>query len=291
MKFIKYLLIVIYASVFYSCGDPSVEIEEVKYEPKITVEGYLYPGETVNNIKLLRNFPLETTIDSLNLFLTPSFNSLSASINGVQLKYNEAGRYYYNENMLIENDKLYKLEVSAEIDGIYLYTESETTTPKSGFQVLEKELGSVKYLTERATISFVPAPGTGFYAFSVRAENATLDNFIYDNPFIPNLKREDIEEEFDNFLYQLNLIININSENGGVTDYEIRELDTWFYTNYKVIVYGGDKNFKNYLLTVNRVQQPDGNFIEPAFNFKGDGIGIFGSAVKDTVSFNLVPRQ
>ena len=192
----KYIMIVLFAVAFYACGDPTVEIEDVKYEPKITVEGYLYPGETVSNIKLLRNFPLETTIDSLNLILTPQNNSVNASINGVQLNYDETNGIYYNNSLIIENDKIYKLEVSAVIDGKQLYTESETLTPQDGFKVLKKDLGDIKYVVQKANIKFNPAPGTGFYAFSIRPQNATLDNFIYDNPFIPNLKRKDVEEDF-----------------------------------------------------------------------------------------------
>lgn len=290
MKFMKFIIIVLSAVALYSCGDPAVEIEEVKYEPKITVEGYLYPGETVNKIKLTRNFPLETEIDSANLILTPEKNSVSASINGVQLIFDETNGYYYNNNLLIENDKTYKLQISAVIEGRQLYAESETTTPKTGFKILNKNLGDIKYVQQRAKLQFNPAEGTGFYAFSIRPQNATLDNFIYNNPYIPNLERKDVEEEFNRYIYQMNLIINVNSSPGEIIDYEVRELNTWFYSDYKVIVYGGDENFKDYLLTVNRVQQPDGNFIEPEFHFLGDGIGIFGSAVKDTVTFNLLPR-
>lgn len=290
MRIMKQIMMVIFAVSMYACGDPSVEIENVEYEPKIAVEGYLFPGEPVSNIKLLRNFPLETSIDSLSLILTPANNSVTAAINGIPLQFDETSGSYYINNLIVENDKNYKLEVNAVIDGKHLYTESETTTPKNGFHVLQKNLGDIKYIMQRANIKFNPAPGTGFYAFSIRAQNATLDNFIYNNPFIPNLERKDVEENFNDYLFQLNLVININSSEGNVVDLDIRELDTWFYTDYQVIVYAGDENFKDYLLTVNRVQQPDGNFIEPEFHFQGDGIGIFGSAVKDTVTFNLIPR-
>lgn len=288
MKFVNYVIIVIITAGVYACGDPAVEIEEVVYEPKIVVEGYLYPGETVDKIKLSRNFPLETAIDSANIVLSPGRNSVYAAIDGTPLKYDELNGWYFNENILIENDKSYNLEVSAVIDDKQFYTESTTITPKQGFRILEKDLGNIKYIQERANIRFNPAPGTGFYAFSIRAENASLDNFIYNNPFFPNQERKDIEENFNDFLFQFNLVININSVEDNIFEYEINELDTWFYSDYKVIVYAGDENFKDYLLTVNRVQQPDGNFIEPEFHFNGDGIGVFGSAVKDTVVFNLV---
>ena len=71
---------------------------------------------------------------------------------------------------------------------------------------------------------------------------------------------------------------------------QVSGFDTWFYANYRVIVYGGDKNFKDYFITAGRVQQFDGNFIEPEFHLTGDGIGVFGSAVRDTVTFSIIPR-
>ena len=59
--------------------------------------------------------------------------------------------------------------------------------------------------------------------------------------------------------------------------------DLWFYGSYEVIVYAADKNFIDFLRTFDEVQADDGNFNEPAFNIEGDGIGVFGSAIADTV--------
>ena len=69
---------------------------------------------------------------------------------------------------------------------------------------------------------------------------------------------------------------------------DINWLDTWFYGNYRVVMYAGDRNFKDYFITINQLQEMDGNYHEPKMYFEGDGIGIFGSFIADTVTFNLV---
>lgn len=282
-------IIGIFAFVFLNaCGDPSIDINEVEYQPKIVVEAFLYPDSPIDEIKLMRNFALETSIDSLDLLLTPTKNAVTASINDVPLNYNSTTGFFYNSNFIIEYGKTYKLKVTATIDGKTLYTESETLTPNSGFNIVNKDLGTIKYRQNKPTINFVPSPGTGFYAFSIRANNPTTDNFIYDNPYFPDLELKDLEESFNDFVFQLSVLLNVNSTKPDPLEYKIKELDTWFFTNYSVIVYGGDENFKDYLLTVNRVKQPDGNFVEPEFHFTGDGIGVFGSSVRDTVYFNLI---
>lgn len=74
------------------------------------------------------------------------------------LNYGEANGTYYNNSLLIENDKNYKLEVNAVVDGNQLYTESETIAPKDGFKVLKKDLGDIKYTMQRAHIEFEPGP-------------------------------------------------------------------------------------------------------------------------------------
>ncbi|MBI2419393.1 MAG: hypothetical protein HYV28_16140, partial [Ignavibacteriales bacterium] len=51
--------------------------------------------------------------------------------------------------------------------------------------------------------------------------------------------------------------------------------------------FAGDLNFKNYLLSADS-QEPDGNFHEPVQIFTGDGIGVFASAVKDTLVFSII---
>jgi hypothetical protein len=48
-----------------------------------------------------------------------------------------------------------------------------------------------------------------------------------------------------------------------------------------------DKNYREFLQTYNDVQEEDGNFHEAKFNIEGDGIGVFGSVVTDTVYIEI----
>ncbi|MBU0560189.1 MAG: DUF4249 family protein [Bacteroidetes bacterium] len=288
MKRILKLSLIILSIVLISCGDPVIELEEVKYEPKIVVEGYLYPEEPISGIRLMRNFPLEVAIDSSSIVLTPIQNLVTAFINDVPLEFDALTGTYFTNQLAVDYNKAYTLKMNAKISGESLETESTTTTPSKGFKLAQNNLGTIKYFFEKPEVKFSPSPGTGLYIFSIKPDSASLDNFIYSNPFFPNIEKKDIEENFQNFLYQMNLLLNVESTSTEIT-YEISHLDTWFFSSYTVVVYAGDENFKDYLLTVTHVQEPDGNFIEPKFHFKGNGIGIFGSAIRETLTFNLVP--
>jgi hypothetical protein len=281
-------LIIIATTIVISCGDPVVDISGITYQPKIVVHGYVYPDEDIKQIRIMRNFPLDRVIDPGELLLTPGGNGVIAKINGVNLHYDPVTRTYLTHNITAQNGATYTLEVTGVIDGEQLQTSSITTVPLEGFSLLETELGTITYRNP-PTFRFTPSPGIDFYAFSIIPDTANVENFIYDNPYFPNIEQEDVEENLDDFRFQFDVVINANSTPGTIHTYEVHELDTWFYTSYKVIVYAGDNNFKDYVLTASNVQQPDGNFIEPRMYLTSDGIGIFGSAIRDTVTFNLVP--
>jgi len=287
MKQIISLYIITFSLIMIGCGEPGVDVTNSQYEEKIVVEGFLYPTKSVRDIKLTRNFALNTEIDPNEIILTPSNNNVNATINDVQLFYESQSGTYFSDELIPDYNTEYTLKVSAIIDGIELYAESTTITPEQGFKVINNDLGIIKYRQDDPIIEFNTSPGTDFYAFSYRAENATVENFIYDNPFVPDLKPEDIEKDFNDFLYQLDLIINVESESNKTIQHKLSGLDMWFYSDYSVIVYAGDQNFRDYALTVKDVQEADGNFVEPQFYFKGDGIGIFGSAIKEVVTFTL----
>ncbi|UCH66695.1 MAG: DUF4249 family protein [Ignavibacterium sp.] len=287
MKLLKTIIALAVFLLLASCGDPQVDITGVGYQSKIAVQGYVYPNEEIKNIRITRNFPLETMINPEDLILTPSKNSVEIKVNGIALQFDVHTQTYYTNAITANFGETYLLEVSAIIDGEQLQTTSATTVPLEGFSLLTKDLGTVIYRTP-IEFQFTPSPGTDFYAFSIIPDSASVDNFIYDNPYFPNLERQDVEDDLNSFRFQFDLVINVESSPGSIREYEILGLDTWFYSTYQVIVYAGDKNFKDYVLTASNVQQFDGNFIDPRMYFDGDGIGVFGSAIRDTLTFNLV---
>lgn len=79
----------------------------------------------------------------------------------------------------------------------------------------------------------------------------------------------------------------INSYSSGPFVLHIRSNETWFYGKYTVVAYAGDTNFKDYVMTAPSVQEADGNFHEPILIFKGNGIGVFASAIADTATFTV----
>jgi hypothetical protein len=290
MKLLKIITVITVFILLASCGDPQVDITGVGYQSKIVVQGYVYPNEEIKNVRITRNFPLETTINPEDMILTPSKNSVEIKVNGTALQFDPQTQTYFTNAITANYGETYLLEVSAIIDGEQLQTTSSTTVPLEGFLLLSNDLGTIIYRTP-VEFQFTPSPGTDFYAFSIIPDSASVDNFIYDNPFFPSLEPKDVEDDLNSFRFQFDLLINVDSSPGSIRDYEILGLDTWFYSTYKVIVYAGDKNFKDYVLTASNVQQFDGNFIDPRMYFEGDGIGVFGSAIRDTLTFNLIPAS
>jgi len=285
----KNLLVIVLTLIFITtaCGDPVVELEN-DYEPKIAVSAYIYPEKRVENIRVMKNFQLSGDIDSSSIILTPFTNNVNISINDVPLNFDLKTFSYYTDNLQIDYNKEYTLKISAVVDGKQLYTESKTVTPQKGFEVTVKDLGEIKYREISPTIKFTVSPGTGFYAFSINALEASVDNFIFDNPYEPNIKPEDLEDRLNFYKFQMNMVLNLNLAPNNIYEYEISGLDTWFYGNYEVVVYAGNKNMEDFVLTAGNVQEFDGNFHEPRMYFEGDGIGVFAGAIADTVKFKLV---
>ena len=136
-------------------------------------------------------------------------------------------------------------------------------------------------------IDFKTSPGTDLYIFSIIADSASIKNFIYNNPYFPNIDTADVRDDYNSFRYQLNSVSDIDSYSGKIYSYIFNGYDTWFYGPYTVTVYAGDKNMRYYLATATQVQEMDGNFHEPMQIFEGDGIGVVASAIREAVKFGI----
>ena len=288
MKAFNFISFIFLALLVTNCGDPLVDISQEPYHPKIVVEGFLYPGSTISNIKISRNFKLNTKVNPDSLVLTPTVNKTQVTINNIPLLFDEKSRTYYTNEITVETNKEYKLFVEAEIDGRIYSAEAVTVSPKKGFNVLENDLGAKKFGADKIQIQFVTSPGVSTYAFSIIADSASTDNFIYENKFFPNITPEKVEEKLNSFLFRFRFILNINSFADITYLFELEQFDLWFYSPYRIVAYACNQDYKDYLLTAKNVKEFDGNFHEPKSNFTGDGIGVFASAIRDTVYFTLV---
>lgn len=288
------LIIVVFAIIICSCGEGTVEIGKNTYEPKIVIEGYLYPGQKVQKIKITRNIPLNTKVDPTALVLNNSNVKLVDLQSGKEyrLTFNSQNfSFEYNgTDLSIGFDKSYQLVASAIVDEKILNANSTTHIPKSGFKIIDELTTSqpISYRglnsnddMENITVAFTPSSGTNFYVISIVSLNASDSSFIYNNPYV-EVKPEDVWNELDRLKYQLKWLQNINSS-GSIINYELDWINFWFYGDYRIIIYACDENFRLYIQTYKNVQEYDGNFHEPRINIQGDGIGIFGSAIADTV--------
>ncbi len=298
MNKIKYLsVIVIGLFSLLGCGEGKVDISEAQYEPKIVVDAYIYPHKKVESIYITRNVPLDKNFDFSKVLLTnASARITDLSTNKVYLlEYNPSKlSYEYNGNdLVIENGKSYRLEVEATIDGKNLLTSSVTTVPLNGFSINKLDPEVMKYrltdengIVKKINVSFSPAANAEIYGISITALNPTTKNFIYDNAYHTDLDTNDVVEDFDSYKQQMYWLQNSKND-ATQLDVDVEWHAIWFYTDYRVIIYAGDKNFKDFLLTQQNVQEMDGNFHEPKLHLEGDGIGVFASAIPDTVYFRI----
>ena len=283
----KVIITVLLILITAGCGKPGINLDNAPYNPKITVEGFLYPGQTVTGIKLMRNFRLGSQVNSSDLYLTPSGNNVTASINGNVLTFDLQTQSYFNNQLIVDYGKSYTLDVYATIDGTQLHTSSTTITPLKGFSVLNNNLGNFSF-GDSISVIYTVSPNTVFYSFSIVPDTASPNNFIYNNG---NTRRKlsstDVANNLNQYKFRSGNVNNIDSYSNLVRSYSIKSRDTWFYSSYTVIAYACDNNFKYYLQTAPSVQEVDGNFHEPIETFQGDGIGVFGSAIADTVRFTI----
>lgn len=268
-----------------SCGDPAIEAFN-QYEPKIVVNAYLFVGTTVSDIRILRNYPVGTTIESSKQYLTPAEGTV-VTINGTVLDYNPTTKSYFSSSITVQPKTTYSLQVSSIVEGKKLECSAVSTTPNVGFALEKNNLGIIQYNGEKPIIRFKPTEGAYSYSFSFKADSASLDSFIYDNIFESGITREDVGNDFNDYYLQWDMVINIDTQLAGFFEYVTEWWDIWFYGPYTIYAYAGDSNMRDFLMTANEIQEPDGNFFEPAFYIKGDGIGVFGSAVRDSITMRV----
>jgi hypothetical protein len=290
-------VLVMLVNFLNGCGEGTVDVNEAKYEPKIVIEGYIYPEHNVDNIRITRNIPLDKTINFESVILYRAKVKLTDLSSGKEydLIYNNKNYsfYYDKQDLKIDYGKRYRLEVWASVEGKNLYANSETIVPLKGLKIIDNANDTIKYRVKdvlgnliKYNISFTPSPEAEIHAVSIVAENPGLSNFIYNNPY----HNPDTSDIVKNISWYSNSSLWLQNFRPGSDEinFDIEWTSIWFYDRYRVILYAGDKNFKDFFLTQKDVQEMDGNFHEPKLHIEGEGIGVFASAVTDTAYFYVI---
>jgi hypothetical protein len=297
IKILFAFILFIQAAFIAGCGEGDVNLSEASYIPKIVINAYIYGGQKVQDIKVSRNVPLNQGIDTSKIFLTDAIVSITdlSSSKKYLLTYNPL-RFsfeYAGTDLIIGYGKSYKIDVQAIIDGKNLYAVSTTTVPLSGLKADKQDLGIMAYREtdvlgniEKINVSFRPSDNSAATILSIVSLEASPASFIYNNYYYLETDTQKIDNALyrysQNFTYQLDIA-------SGTSDFTI-PIDwftIWFYGRYRVIIYAADKNFYDYFITAKNVMELDGNFHDPRMHIDGDGIGVFGSAVTDTVYFTI----
>ena len=299
MKFYLFTLIII-TILFSSCGKGIVQVSNESYEPRIVVEGILLPHHQVSKIRITKNFPIDKNLNYYSLIFNPNRTDVTITdeqtgrIYPLELNIPEDNileNYYYEYNgsdLIIDYGKSYTLEVRTTDNGNELYTKSTTTIPEEGFYIQNINFDNLLYRARDENddlinfqITINRSPGTTFYRTSVKSSDASTETFIYDNPFT-EVDAQDVQDDINAYMYNYNWIMD-TPETPGTSLFSLYWINFWFYGEYQIIVYAADKNYEYFLETYNDVMEDDGNFHEARFSFEGDGIGVFGSAIADTV--------
>ncbi|MBL7994331.1 DUF4249 family protein [bacterium] len=288
-----------------ACGEGKVSISELSYEPKIVFNAFITPGKAADDIRIQRNFPVGQDFNTdaqylINALVTLTKVETNETITLVN-NLNFPDNYFYDTTgTIIEYGKAYRLDVRAEIDGDTLHASSTTVTPNPGFQVVPEQsrlspmhyvekdslTGEVKYFN----VAFQRSPGTQFYVASMKSLAAAKSAFIYppDNPFIPDkFDSSDVVKNLKE-LTTSSIWIQDTPLDNGISETVLDWFLFSFYGDYRLTVYAGDQNFRDFVETYDQVQDIDGNFYEPVFHIEGDGIGVFASYVADTTSFSIL---
>ncbi|MFQ5649891.1 MAG: DUF4249 family protein [bacterium] len=280
-----------------ACGEGTLSMDNT-FQPRIVIQGYLFPNHKVE-VRLLRNFPLNATIDDNEVILSEA-QAVIIDQEGsrFELRFDADRQIYESSAIAVDYGKRYTLEVHATIDAKALFARSTTTVPQPGFEILEENsvLDSLVYRQRDENgqlidfeIVFNRSPGTDFYALALNALDADTSTFIYDNPF-DDFDVDDVLEDFEDFKYTYGWIQDTPLQ-PGESSIDVFSFFTWFYGEYEAVVLAGDRNFRDFLISHGQVQEIDGNFHEPAFHIEGDGIGVFGSAIADTAYFTVLRQQ
>ena len=285
-----------------ACGEGVVSITNESFESRIVVEGFIFPHQRVEKIRITKNFRVNSDLTNLDLLIRDADVKIIDESTGkeymldfhssdiITMNYYE----YKGDSLIIDYGNSYTLDVTATVDGKILHTKSTTIVPAKGFKITNLNHSSLPYRQRdrndeviKFQLEIERSPETTFYVNTIRPLVANSDNFIYDNPF-EDKDSDEVDEDINDFNYRFGWIQD-TPPTVGQSKIDLFWFDLWFYTSYDVIVYAADRNYKEFFQTYNEVQEQDGNFHEPIFNLEGDGIGVFGSVIADTVSIEVVP--
>lgn len=283
---------------FLACGDPTSDVQSdldqgQNYEAKIVFDAYLIVNQKAEHIFIRRNLPVGSSLSG-NQNLASAEVILSDGTDRDTLIFESDSTGFYSNHPSFQSiaaGKTYNLSVSATIDGKMLHAKSSTTTPTGNLnsQLFEPDgttsLSTIPYYNDdrEVTLEFSPSASAAFYVMYFIPEDNRFERLVKDHVLGP-FEKEDYDDN-KGFKYLSDDIFTLGSVARYKRKVPWRRL--FFYSKYELILFAGDQNFKDFYYTFDDVKDLDGNLSEPNFNITGDGIGVFASAISDTLTFTI----
>ena len=291
-------ILLLTALMILGCGEGIVEVDDSQYQPKIAIEGFLFPHQPVERIYITRNFRVDQNLRQTGILLPNADVTLtdlqSGEVYPLTFDQDEYFFRYTGSDLLIEYGHSYRLDVQATIEGSALQAGAVTTVPEAPLAITGVNYESLSYYQRDGDgnvlnfdVEFERVNGIDVYLATLIARDAAVETFIYDNSF-EEYDEADVRDDLDDLRYEWDWIQN-TPPGPGKSDIPIFWYHLWFYGDYEIVIYAPDRNYQDFLRTYDEVQEIDGNFHEPVFHIEGDGIGVFGSAVSDTVHVRVLP--
>jgi hypothetical protein len=104
------LLLILFASILFLSCEEEVKNPNLLYEPKLVVRAFLFANETPTGITIsMTRHPLATTKDLDNSLINNA--DVTITTNGINFKCQNNGRYYYCDELYLQEGQTYHLSV------------------------------------------------------------------------------------------------------------------------------------------------------------------------------------
>ncbi|MCB0297977.1 MAG: DUF4249 family protein, partial [Calditrichaeota bacterium] len=128
-------ILLLTALMILGCGEGIVEVDDSQYQPKIAIEGFLFPHQPVERIYITRNFRVDQNLRQTGILLPNADVTLtdlqSGEVYPLTFDQDEYFFRYTGSDLLIEYGHSYRLDVQATIEGSALQAGAVTTVPEA----------------------------------------------------------------------------------------------------------------------------------------------------------------
>jgi len=277
MKIINLILILVIVLVFAKCEDPVVG----DYIPNNIVEGFLFVGEPINNIILMRSQPIDGEFYYDKALIRDAKVIIKAEDNEFELKIDaegEMGYYYKDQSYVVKPSTKYDLDITLS-DGSKI-NGTCTTPPVLNFKVPLKRYYQFPFDTINApptdTLFWNKLTGFDYYLIGVKCVDTLEYGMYLENP--TNEKNRRIERSFrsNDFFKDQKAWAFVPNDKSPV----VWSIFKWF-GRQEISVIAPDYNMLRWFLQ-NRTSREYNSLLT---SVEGNGIGVFGSGsiAKDTV--------